>query len=129
MFVSIHREDAQKAKEAVSEEAQELLGAPMILQLVEFLQDYVKQNRTLNYKKDKERVLESTEVLVVKIDHMRNHTAYIKTLQSWSESVNLKSLLVISKDKGLNFISTGRQEFPGLYITYPINLFRFFENF
>ena len=33
---------------------------------------------------------DSRYILVVKIDHMRNHTAYTKTLRRWAEGLNLR---------------------------------------
>merc|ERR1712059_137808 len=47
------------------------------------------------------------ELLVVKVDHMRNVTEYVRTLEGWTISLNLHGFLVFSKDKGIIFLLEG----------------------
>lgn len=50
---------------------------------------------------------DEVELLVIKIDHMRRSGPYVKTLESWSNQLNVTAVLFISSDCGLIFVMEG----------------------
>ena len=82
----------------------------MILELVDFLRDYQIPTRSIDAEIDSPNTGHSSEIIVVKIDHMRNSSAYVKTLKSWTEMFSLRSVLFVSRDRGLILLSEGRRE-------------------
>ena len=58
-------------------------------------------------RKEAEIVEEERELLVIKIDHMRNSSDYVKTLERWSDQLGVRGVLVVSADHGLVFLLEG----------------------
>ena len=60
---------------------------------------------------------ESLEVLVAKLDHMRDANQYMKTLAKWCADLHLVMLLVVSKDMGVVVVVEGEENQLGSLIT------------
>ena len=77
-----------------------------ILTVVEFAKEKYS-SFVIEHKKEYEIVEGVSEFLVVKIDHMRNSSSYLRTLEDWTVEHGLTGVLVISKDKGIILMMEG----------------------
>ena len=77
-----------------------------ILTVVEFAKEKYNTFK-IEHKKEFEIVETENEFLVVKIDHMRNSSNYLKTLEDWTEQFDLTGAVVISKEEGIIFMLEG----------------------
>ena len=51
----------------------------------------------------------TVEVLVAKLDHMRDSAQYLKTLSKWTSELNLVMLVVAAKDVGVVVVVEGEE--------------------
>ena len=51
----------------------------------------------------------TVEVLVAKLDHMRDSAQYLKTLSKWTSELNLVMLVVVAKDVGVVVVVEGEE--------------------
>ena len=51
----------------------------------------------------------AVEVLVAKLDHMRDSAQYLKTLSKWTSELNLVMLVVAAKDVGVVVVVEGEE--------------------
>ena len=51
----------------------------------------------------------TVEVLVAKLDHMRDSAQYLKTLSKWTSDLNLVMLVVAAKDVGVVVVVEGEE--------------------
>jgi len=114
-----NRSQLERLSEEVRAEALLLhRGELCVLNLVNFLKEKLLQGYIPNSSSEDQSsnisnsstVAGTSEVVVVKIDHMRNYTAYIKSLRKWTGNLNLRSVLLISKNQGLYFLSVGHKD-------------------
>jgi len=88
--------------------AESLPPGPMILDLIFWLQEHVV--RVLEEKEEKTAPSEAiNELVVIKVDHMRNRTQYLSTLTSWTQDLDLKTA-VIFLHKLILVVSEGLSE-------------------
>lgn len=73
--------------------ADTLSPGPMILDLTLWLQENAV--RVLEEKEEKAAPCEAiNDLVVLKLDHMRNRTKYLKTLTSWTQDLDLKTVVI-----------------------------------
>ena len=63
----------------------------------------------IDHEKEFKVVDSQNEMIIVKIDHMRNSGNYVKTLEDWTELFSLTGVLVISKDEGIVLMLEGEK--------------------
>ena len=63
---------------------------------------------------------ENMEVLVVKLDHMRDVNQYTKTLAKWCVDLHLVMLLLVAKDRGVVVVVEGEEGGLGSLLTRSI---------
>ena len=71
-----------------------------------------EEEETLMLEKRTQRINikdESVEVLVAKLDHMRDANQYMKTLAKWCADLHLVMLLVVAKDMGVVVVVEGEE--------------------
>ena len=83
-------------------------GDQKILQTIDFAREKYQLMET-EERKEAQIVEEQRELLVIKIDHMRNSSDYVKTLEKWSDQLGVQAVLLISSDQGLVFILEGEK--------------------
>lgn len=72
--------------------AHTLPHGPMILDLTLWLQENAVH--TLEEKEEKSATCEViNDLVILKLDHMRNQTKYLKTLSSWTQDLNIKTVV------------------------------------
>ena len=79
-----------------------------------------EEEETLMLEKRTQRINikdESVEVLVAKLDHMRDANQYMKTLAKWCADLHLVMLLVVAKDMGVVVVVEGEEGALGRLIT------------
>ena len=79
-----------------------------------------EEEETLMLEKRTQRINikdESVEVLVAKLDHMRDANQYMKTLAKWCADLHLVMLLVVAKDTGVVVVVEGEEGALGSLIT------------
>ena len=79
-----------------------------LLAVLEFAKEKYESIR-IDHEKEFKLVDDQTEIVVVKIDHMRNSSNYVKTLENWTEEFSLTGVLVFSKDKGIVLMLEGEK--------------------
>ena len=83
-------------------------GGQKIVQTIDFAREKYQLMET-EERKEAQIVEEQRELLVIKIDHMRNSADYVKTLEKWCEQLGVQAVLLISGDQGLVFILEGQK--------------------
>jgi hypothetical protein len=103
------REKTEEIRQELETFASTLLGGPMLLEIVYFAKDKLEdcgesssidENETKINKHD-------IEILVVKLDHMRNRKSYVKILKRWTEELSLKACLVHCDPSGIFLVIQG----------------------
>jgi len=79
-----------------------------ILSVIDFAKEKYDSFK-IEHRKEFEIVEEEIEVLIVKIDHMRNSSNYVKTLEDWTEQFALTGALIISKQDGIVLMMEGEK--------------------
>ena len=68
------------------------------------------ETKVFNIEPDEEEEKQLTvEVLVAKLDHMRDSAQYLKTLSKWTSELNLVMLVVAAKDVGVVVVVEGEE--------------------
>ena len=91
-----------------------------LMALVEKAKRLIEEEEGLMLEKETQRSDikdENVEVLVAKLDHMRDATQYMKTLAKWCADLHLVMLLVVSKDIGVVVVVEGEENQLGSLIT------------
>ena len=83
-------------------------GDQKMLQTIDFARDQYQLMET-EERKEAQIVEEQRELLVIKIDHMRNSSDYVKTLEKWCDQLGVQAVLFISSDQGLVFLLEGEK--------------------
>ena len=83
-------------------------GGQKMVQTIDFAREKYQLMET-EERKEAQIVEEPRELLVIKIDHMRNSADYVKTLEKWCDQLAVRAVLLISSDLGLVFILEGQK--------------------
>ena len=94
-------------RETIEEEGEE----HDLIALVEAGKSLVEaETKVFNIEPDEEEEKQLTvEVLVAKLDHMRDSAQYLKTLSKWTSELNLVMLVVAAKDVGVVVVVEGEE--------------------
>ena len=79
-----------------------------LLAVLEFAKEKYNSIK-IDHEKEFKLVKDQNEIVVVKIDHMRNSSNYVKTLESWTEEFCFTGVLVFSKDMGIVLMLEGEK--------------------
>ena len=93
----------------VKEEGEEEID---LVALVEKAKRLIEEEEGLMLEKETQRSDikdENVEVLVAKLDHMRDATQYMKTLAKWCGELHLTMVVVAAKDVGLVVVVEGEE--------------------
>lgn len=124
----LSREQISDAKTKALDYCSSMLGEPIMVMLSSFLKGFIQNevdSDKLSNKTVKSESCSNIEnsicTCVLHIDHMRSKTKYCKTLEKWTEELNLcgrlafcnKLILVILQGKGANIkVNTFKLCFP-----------------
>jgi len=81
-------------------------GEQKMLPTIDFAREKY-QHIQISERKETQVVEEARELIVIKIDHMRNSSEYVKTLERWCGQLGVRAVLVVSSDQGLIFLLEG----------------------
>ena len=98
-----------KLRLIVKEESEEEID---LMALVEKAKRLIEEEEGLMLEKETQRSDikdENVEVLVAKLDHMRDATQYMKTLAKWCAELHLTMMVVLAKDMGVVVVVEGEE--------------------
>ncbi|ROT69598.1 RWD domain-containing protein 3 [Penaeus vannamei] len=91
---SLSRQECEDLKKSLKEEAELLRGSPMVLNILTALQDkQLKVAQTIIADSARPSINDA-KVYVLQLDHMRNKTRYVKTIQRWCRDLSIVGGLV-----------------------------------
>ena len=105
-----------KLRLIVREEGEEEID---LMALVEKSKRLIGEEEGLMLEKETQRSDikdENVEVLVAKLDHMRDATQYMKTLAKWCVELHLTMVVVLAKDMGVVVVVEGEESALGALI-------------
>ena len=109
-----------KLRDLVEEEGEE---SDLVALVEEAKRLVAEEEEILMLEKKAQRIEikdENMEVLVVKLDHMRDVNQYTKTLAKWCADLHLVMLLLVAKDRGVVVVVEGEEGGLGSLLTRSI---------
>ncbi|XP_043995500.1 RWD domain-containing protein 3 isoform X1 [Gambusia affinis] len=98
---SLSKIQCHNIRQKLMTRAAELPPEPMLLQLVEYLQECVEQTEDQTGEQDgteEEKVNQQEWTTVLLLDHIRSQNRYIKLLERWSQQLHLTCRLLLGRN-------------------------------